>query len=837
MAKRNLRSDPPLKASGLEAEGEESVSGGSQDSTTQGKDLELEELARQIKAITQSSQEASERWRREREDRSEEKERLRKEEREYQRVQQEAEFARQKEAQEAQWQFQRQMRREELDRAEALQREMRREEMDRTDARQRELLQDQRAREEAQIEREQRQATDDRLRREAEAEANKIRTRLKVIREMPPLARLKEPKEIVHFLGGFVKQMTRYEIEQVEWPSLLKPILDQKSAVFMERLTAEYLEDWETLSKSLIEFNGIDKEFHRKQWEGITWRDKVPPMELFVTIRAIGDNVMEPHKTRDEVIEHMCVERYLNVMPVHVSTWLRERAPKNGKEAASLTSTYLGAWSGEAPPRRGGSGRGSQWQPRPYQKPESAEQRKDGDETARKPSDRREYDRQLGPRCFRCHNFGHLAAACPDKEAESKKPVPHEAKLACNTIHPDLPTYSGSINGTSTQRLVRDTGCNHSMVNSKLIDKSFTTEGTSSILCVHGDERTYPLITVTLKIRDREWRVKMAVADLGDPDALLGNDIPELDATIRHGRRKRRRKTRRNPPRACTRIKSYKERSTSPETSHTSDTESETNPPADCDPSKDAEPEEPPPPTSCTNGETDSGTGLSDGTQSEYRGSTESSDSRSQHTEDEHSHTTSSEGVGTETSNKRKRRATKKERQWLQKQRDAQRWGNTIDLNGGRSQMKELQEADPSLASARASTGDRKSKFFWKAEDGLLYRKGTRPDDEDRECHQLVLPSHYRENALRMSHIAPLAGHFGVAKTSARLKGRFHWPGLCGDVRDMCRRCQTCQKTTPKHSPRAPLVPLPVIRTPFSRLAMDMVGPLYRPQRKAIVTS
>lgn len=77
-----------------------------------------------------------------------------------------------------------------------------------------------------------------------------------------------------------------------------------------------------------------------------------------------------------------------------------------------------------------------------------------------------------------------------------------------------------------------------------------------------------------------------------------------------------------------------------------------------------------------------------------------------------------------------------------------------------------------------------------------------------------------------MAHIAPLAGHFGISKTSNRIKRRFFWPGMCHDIRDLCRRCQTCQKTTPKHSPKAPLVPLPIIRTPFTRLAMDMIGPL-----------
>ena len=90
----------------------------------------------------------------------------------------------------------------------------------------------------------------------------------------------------------------------------------------------------------------------------------------------------------------------------------------------------------------------------------------------------------------------------------------------------------------------------------------------------------------------------------------------------------------------------------------------------------------------------------------------------------------------------------------------------------------------------------------------------------------MVLPTPYREQTLRMAHSVPLAGHFGISRTSNRIKRRFFWPRMSHDIRDLCKRCQTCQKTSPKHTPKAPLVPLPIIRTPFTRLAMDMIGPL-----------
>ena len=48
------------------------------------------------------------------------------------------------------------------------------------------------------------------------------------------------------------------------------------------------------------------------------------------------------------------------------------------------------------------------------------------------------------------------------------------------------------------------------------------------------------------------------------------------------------------------------------------------------------------------------------------------------------------------------------------------------------------------------------------------------------------------------------------------------------DVADWCRSCETCQKCRKHRVPRAPIIPLPVVAEPFSRVAMDIIGPLPR---------
>ncbi len=48
------------------------------------------------------------------------------------------------------------------------------------------------------------------------------------------------------------------------------------------------------------------------------------------------------------------------------------------------------------------------------------------------------------------------------------------------------------------------------------------------------------------------------------------------------------------------------------------------------------------------------------------------------------------------------------------------------------------------------------------------------------------------------------------------------------DIAEFCRGCEACQKCRKFKASRAPMIPMPVIREPFSRVAMDIVRPLPR---------
>ena len=58
-----------------------------------------------------------------------------------------------------------------------------------------------------------------------------------------------------------------------------------------------------------------------------------------------------------------------------------------------------------------------------------------------------------------------------------------------------------------------------------------------------------------------------------------------------------------------------------------------------------------------------------------------------------------------------------------------------------------------------------------------------------------------------------------------------NWPGVVRDVNRMCASCPICQKARPASTTKAPLYPLPVIKEPLARIAMDIVGPLKQTEK------
>ena len=155
---------------------------------------------------------------------------------------------------------------------------------------------------------------------------------------------------------------------------------------------------------------------------------------------------------------------------------------------------------------------------------------------------------------------------------------------------------------------------------------------------------------------------------------------------------------------------------------------------------------------------------------------------------------------------------------------------------GDPADFKLAQEEDASLFKERkwAEIGKVKynpkahSETSYRVDKGLLYRIVTKQKlGLNTEERQLVVPKKYRQAVLNLGHETLLAGHMGIVKTTDRIQSNFFWPGMHLDVQNFCRSCDICQRTVPRgRVAKAPLGQMPIVNTPFQRVAVDLIGPI-----------
>ncbi|KAK3084156.1 hypothetical protein FSP39_009188 [Pinctada imbricata] len=95
------------------------------------------------------------------------------------------------------------------------------------------------------------------------------------------------------------------------------------------------------------------------------------------------------------------------------------------------------------------------------------------------------------------------------------------------------------------------------------------------------------------------------------------------------------------------------------------------------------------------------------------------------------------------------------------------------------------------------------------------------------DLKQLAVPRCLREDVLRSYHDCIAGGaHLGLDRTYRAIQLKYYWKGMYQNVADYIRSCDECQHSKKQsHPARAPLVNMPVEDT-FSRLHMDILGPL-----------
>ncbi|KAJ8037802.1 Protein NYNRIN [Holothuria leucospilota] len=163
------------------------------------------------------------------------------------------------------------------------------------------------------------------------------------------------------------------------------------------------------------------------------------------------------------------------------------------------------------------------------------------------------------------------------------------------------------------------------------------------------------------------------------------------------------------------------------------------------------------------------------------------------------------------------------------------RTANSEELNIGRDELIQAQKDESKFAKFYDLSKTDKVKVTRSGNEvrfvvvnNVLFRKFKLSDSKgDKEFRQVMVPERFRNKVMSVGHEAPLSGHLGVKKTYDRIASNFYWPGIQKDVKMFCMSCDICQRTISKGKiSKVQLGRMPLIDTPFHRVAIDLVGPL-----------
>ena len=656
------------------------------------------------------------------------------------------------------------------------------------------------------------------------------------------LAKLSETDDIEAYLTTFERLMVSYEIKPDRWVYKLAPQLTGKAQQAYAAMSSEKATDYEAVKKAILIRYDINQESYRQRLRSIVRKEGESNRELTARLNDLASKWLQDCSSVDQVKDLIVMEQLVDMLPVDVRIFVRERKPKSSAEAAKLADDY---WQARKPTfgKRAGYSRQPQGgvkqcqtcgklghlakdcrrngsKPQESQTPEA---RTPGNMQTRGKKDLKDIE------CFNCRKKGHYASNCPEQKVlfSMERRMDHKGQsILKKTQVMSNPSVSkaGLVEGKPVSSILLDTGCSRTLIRKDLVPQHKLLHGEAvAIRCAHGDTVLYPLAEVDLEVDGYTLHVEAAISDTLPMPVLLGTDVPELKALLTGDLK---------PPaqqtdealvvmtRAMAKkqeeeeaIQAQKEKESGAQPHVLMETQKQDGDgrfpsaaPASGDQTNASNLEQTETLMQADIGEDDSTNGWWQ---------------------------TLDEELFVQSHNKKHLTRKQKREQRLkyqQRQKDSQTQLHPLDIS--MSEFRDLQQKDPTLQQIRQAAEGRPSTagigFFQR--DGLLYRRWIPPRQgtEGVEVEQLVLPKECREEVLKLAHTIPLAGHMGKEKTARRVLQRFYWPTLYADVAKFCKGCLVCQKSSKTRVQRAPLIPLPVVQEPFKRIAMDIVGPLPR---------
>ena len=659
--------------------------------------------------------------------------------------------------------------------------------------------------------------------------------RVEVGPESLKLTKLTESDDIEAFLTTFERAVEAHGVDRDKRAAILAPQLTGKARLAYAAMTDANARDYDRVKAAIFQHYDINEETYRRRFRSIKPLENETPVELAIRVKDLAEKWLRDCRDREAVVDVMVKEQFVEVLPEEVRVWVKERKPRNTQEAGRLAEDYRQARKVElwAPAQKTGVKKGTPGQRGCYSCGQLGHMAKDCSSSGKKVSpstskgeDVLKVEKRLKKDekpflCYNCGGRGHTSRQCPSdaffcgakrlRDHRGKKPLVRQS-FRCK----------GFVEGQYVNDMVLDTGCSRTLVRRELVrEDKLNLEKSVTVQCAHGDAVEYPVATVEISGQGRVVIVEAAVSDKLPHSVLLGTDVPELVSWL---------KSEDQALMVVTRGQAGRRSRSQPGQDRGEHDVALSDSGEVLDSGELVE-------TTSVSGEVAEEPGNK-----EFRAEAEEGNMGVglplQELEEESNLPVDGDVLASEFNlsddmfvggekDKGPRKPRSERRKMRYEHARAQR-ACVGDLNPAisKEELRKLQDADLMIQDLRELKPDQVVE-----QDGLWYHLWVKRQPPGQTVKQLLLPKPYHHIVCKLAHSIPIAGHLGRDKTVCRITQRFYWPTVFRDVAEYCRRCPQCQKTARGSQLRVPLVPLPVMKEPFKRIAMDIMGPLPRSRR------
>lgn len=606
---------------------------------------------------------------------------------------------------------------------------------------------------------------------------------------VPEMAKLGKPEDLKRFLQAFEEEMNRYGVAEEFRVSKLTPLLDMKSKEFQSNMSNDTKKVFKEVKQGLIGLHQLSRVHYRNKWNDLKLTNEETYTEYRQRVRHLAEAW---NKIEDGTLQCWIREKMIATIEEDVQRWVITRNPSTEKEAGEIADQFRSCNPKPSQQKTWGQG-GSSYRgkkPRGLERPnQNTGTPASGTETKTK---KPEWNDKGEPLCYGCNTYGHMKRQC----SKGKQCLVIQMDEESN--HKEFDVYPGTINGQPATNILIDPCSTLSLVHPKWLPAGYENKGEAWAQGLN-DTKKCPTARVEVRIQGRTSRVTMAVKDDLKFDTILGLNVKHVRALLT--------KEEEWPPNTNGNEEESKQENSDDPSENASSPETSIQQKERQQPARQC-----PPRTSYVPGLTESQ--VQEAEESEYNTAQDelsdsiTEDQPSTEAENSHEPTDSTERLGKDlpqfsdsvfVAEPKESRPKTKQRKRNRRQLE-HRWGEKIPLEGGKAQLKNAQENDPTLKECRKKAKEGTDSFAYC--NGILtrsWRSGRKP-----RVKEVVLPRQYRETTLKMAHSSPFAGHFGRTKTAQRILKNFFWPGMNRDVEDMVKQCHVCQITAKGTSQNTP---------------------------------